>query len=91
MSDAIVSLQHGEKYPLDAPDAWWKGPAGQAPPLAKDWAHLAARGVIADLQDRGGIKQQLTQEIDEDTRVEIINSLAEIIREAKNYCRRSVV
>lgn len=49
------------------------------PPPPTDWAHAAARGVLADLLDRKGIKHGFT-DVEEDTRVEIVQSLAEIIR-----------
>lgn len=76
-SEAKRSLQHGDKFPFDAPDGWEVG--DPVPP--KDWAHRAARGVLADLCDRRGIKWGF-QEIDEDVRVEVVESLAGIIRAA---------
>lgn len=73
--DTQHSLETGRLFPLDAPD-------GGPPPAAKDWAHAAARGVIADLQDRRQIKDCLNSNLSEDVRVEIIEALAAIIREA---------
>lgn len=70
----------GARYPYDAPDAWWDADL-RGPCPAKDWAHAAARGVIDDLCDRNGIKNQFNQ-VDQDVRVEIVSSLATIIREA---------
>lgn len=79
---AKQKLKHGNDFPLDAPDAWWEGDATNPPP-PKDWAHAAARGVIADLQDRRGIKHELERgNLDEDIRAEIVDALAAIIREA---------
>lgn len=69
-------LDFGRKYPYDEPD----NHHGK-PPRAKDWAHAAARGIIADLRDRTKIKFGF-DEIAEDIRVEIVESLAAIIREA---------
>ena len=80
MSDAQRTLGHGAKFPYDAPDAWWDS-TGDNPPAAEDWAHAAARGVISDLTGRSGIKHGFAN-IDEDIRVEIVASLAEIIRVA---------
>ncbi len=80
MDIAKHRLEHGAKFPYDADDKWWNG-GGENPPPAKDWAHAAARGVLADLNDRGGIKHGFN-EIDEDVRAEIVESLAEIIRRA---------
>lgn len=82
MDIAQHTLDRGAKYPYDAPDSWWEGDGDErvAPP-AVDWAHAAARGVLADLNDRKGIKQGF-YEIDEKIRVEIVSSLAEIIRRA---------
>ena len=47
---------------------------------AADWAQLAAQAVIADLQDRRGIKRGF-EGVDEDVRIEIVQTLAAIIRE----------
>ena len=80
MSDAYSKIVLGNTFPFDASDEWWKDetPVPMVPP---DWAHAAARGVIADLKDRRGIKHCLERsEIDEDTRTEIIESLASSIR-----------
>lgn len=71
-------IKSGREYPYDAPDGWVHGK--QAPPEI-DSAHAAARGILADLSDRLGIKKVL-YEIDEDIRIDIINSISEIIRQA---------
>lgn len=77
---AKISLELGARYPYDAPDDWWSN--GQSATLpATDKAHEAARGILHDLQDRKGIKTAFLN-IDEETRKEIIDSLAEIIRQA---------
>lgn len=77
------SLRHGEKFPFDAPESWWNEPSGKAsPPPATDWAHAAARGVLADLQDRRGIKRGF-EDLDEEVRVDIVSALAAIIRAAR--------
>lgn len=75
------TLRQSREYPYDAPDAWWEG-NGNNPPAAKDWAHAAARGVLSDLQDRGGIKHGFAN-IDQDIRLDIVNALADIIRLAR--------
>ena len=80
---AVVALESGSEFPFDAPDAWWHREDEPVPPPAKDWAHRAARGVLYNLSDRRGIKQGLqVLSIDEDTRIEIVDALAAIIREA---------
>lgn len=79
MSDSSFSLKHGNEFPYDAPNEWWNESSGKNPPPPKDWAHSAARGIIANLQDRRGIKHELSN-IDEETRAEIIHTLADIIR-----------
>jgi hypothetical protein len=68
MSGPETTLKHGQEFPYDES----AGPS-------KDWAHAAARGVIADLADRRGIKNGF-YDVDEDIREEIVASLAEIIR-----------
>ena len=76
-------ISHGNRFPFDASNDWWHQTGNEKPPKSKDWAHSAARGVIANLQDRQGIKFELVcEKIDEDLRVEIIESLAAIIRKA---------
>ena len=81
---AEFRLRHGAKYPFDAPDSWWEAEHTPEPPLATDWAHRAARGVLCDLMDRRGIKRGF-EELDEDVRVEIAESLAAIIRLANPH------
>ena len=46
-----------------------------------DRAHLAALGIMADLLDRGGIKDMLAR-IDQDVKPGIVTDIAAIIREA---------
>ena len=72
-------LKHGNSFPLDAPDSWWES-TGDNPPLPIDKAHATARGVIAELQDRRGIKNGFDN-LDEDIRKEIVEKLADIIRQ----------
>ena len=76
------TLKHGLKYPYDAPDEWKEGDR-KDPPAPDDWAHAAARGILADLNDRREIKQGFAN-IDQGIRVEIAQSLARIIRAAKD-------
>lgn len=78
--DNLKSLRHGNRFPFDAPDSWWE--STDEPPAFDDWAHAAARGVLADLQDRRGIKDGFNR-IDEDTRKQIVLDLAGIIRQAR--------
>jgi hypothetical protein len=75
---ATHTLERGEKFPFDASDTWWKESGGKSPPKSATWSQYAARGILADLTDRRGIKQGF-DEIDEDVRAEIVESLAEII------------
>lgn len=72
-------LVFAAQSPYDAPDAW-RGSVAPAPP-AKDWAHAAARGVLAELCGRAGIDTAL-ESIDEETRIEIVSTAAAIIRAA---------
>lgn len=78
---AEIRLAHGAEFPYDAPDAWWEASPVQPGPPPQDWAHAAARGVVADLTDRRDIKRGFEQ-IDEAIRAEIVETLAEIIRAA---------
>lgn len=71
---AKSSLEMGEKFPYDDfPDD------SDTPSPAVDWAHAAARGVLADLEGRRGVGQEL-ERVDDETRVELVQSVAEIIR-----------
>lgn len=82
MTDAERCLDMGDKFPYDAPDSFWEYEGEtNIPPAPKHWAHRAARGVIADLQDRRSIKNGF-DDIDELTRAEIVESLTEIIKQA---------
>lgn len=80
--DVKSRLAHGAKYPYDAPDSWWQQDGEPVPPPATDWAHKAARGVLADLGDRHTIKRGF-ENIPEDIRAEIVDTLAAIIRHAQ--------
>ena len=73
------AIIHGNAFPFDASDAWWSGSGEPYPP--KDWAHSAARGSIANLEVRQGVRHALAG-IDETTRKEIVSTLANIIRYA---------
>ncbi|WP_186257830.1 DUF551 domain-containing protein [Burkholderia gladioli] len=81
--DAEVRLDYemSAKWPFDASDAWWNDDSRYVAPPAVDSAHAAARAIIRDLSDRGGIKRGF-ENIDEETRVEIVKKLAAIIRAA---------
>jgi hypothetical protein len=68
-TDAERACDKGAEYPYD----------GHRP--EQDWAHKAARGVLYDLSDRGGIKHVL-RDVEYDVRIDIVDSLAAIIREA---------
>lgn len=78
---AQATLKAGAENPYDAPDDFYD--AEDTAPPAKDWAHAAARGVMHDLSDRRGIKRH-TENVAEDVRAELVQSLAEIIRAASD-------
>lgn len=75
-----LAIQIGNSYPFDASDNWREGSVHAKPPAPASEYHRAARAVIADLQDRSGIKQELDN-IDEETRIEIVDNIAAIIKE----------
>lgn len=68
--DAQHALDMGAKYPYDAEDV-------PTPPV--DWAHAAARGVLADLCDRRGINWEF-ESVDTEVRIDIVEALSAIIR-----------
>lgn len=80
---AFNKLMFGMRYPYDASDEWLEQDGGE--PIDKShWSTNAARGVIADLRGRGGIKYGFDN-VDEDVRLEIVEALAGIIRAAKDH------
>lgn len=81
MDIAKHRLEHGARYPYDAGADFWEDRTKELPP-ATDWAHAAARGVLADLLDRRGIKWEL-EKVDHEVRAELTQSMAEIIRLAR--------
>lgn len=83
LAQAKAKLEHGAQYPYDRPDN------GTEPRAEEDWAHRAARGILADLTDRRGVGQEL-KVCDGEIRMDIIDKAAWIIRAAseedtKNY------
>lgn len=78
--NANLCLNRGDTYPYDDPNRFNDDGIPVVP--ARDWAHRAARGILADLSDRRGIKHELEM-VDDDVRIELTESLAEIIRQAK--------
>ena len=86
MSDAQTRLEQGARFPYDAPDKWWHS-SGSEPPPSANWAHYAARGILADLTDRRGIKQGF-DDIDEDVRSEMAMTLTDIILAAFDGIKR---
>ena len=81
MTDAERLLALADKYPYDVPDGWADDPNRQ-PAAYEDWAHRAANGAVQSLQCRQGF-DDVFHGIEEDTRVEIVSELAEVIRTAK--------
>lgn len=74
MSDPERELKFGNEHPYD------HGQRDADVVLhSDDWSYRAARGVLSDLLDRKGIKWEL-QKVDIPTRVEIVQSMAAIIK-----------
>lgn len=69
------TLNHGLEFPYME--------ISQEDLVKKDWAVKAVFGILADLTDRRGVKQELNN-VDEDVRGEMVESLAAIIRLAKS-------
>jgi hypothetical protein len=75
------ALAHGADFPYDGGGEFWTK-IDVPPPPAVDWAHRAARGVLADLSDRQGIKHELYN-VDYSVREELTAAIAAVIREAE--------
>jgi hypothetical protein len=69
---AMNAINMGKVYPYDE----------EGPVTSPDWAYTAARGIFADLSDRGSISHELDM-VEQDTRSELVELVAEIIRQAK--------
>ena len=80
---ARLYLIIGNHFPHDADNAWWNDERTRGVPPAKDWAHKAARGILRKLKDQRDCAG-LNAMGDEAARVEIVEAIAEIIREARN-------
>jgi hypothetical protein len=82
---AMSSIDIGNRYPFDATNEWWNSEDEEKDSLpvyegVPSWTVTAARGIIGNLTDRRGIKQELSiHNIDEDVRQEIIHTIAKII------------
>lgn len=79
------TLARGKEFPYDFTYAEWEL-RKNSPPEDVDWALDAARGVLADLTDRRGIKQGFCG-VDDDIKKEIVRDLADIIRLAQRGMR----
>lgn len=74
--------EHGQEFPFDATDEWWSSDdLDDGPPPPIDWAHAAARGIIADIQSREDLCDIFAHsEFDAETRVNMVLTMAAIIR-----------
>lgn len=77
---AMQRVTAGNAYPYDAPDNWWRNTtAREIPP--RNWAHAAARGVMAELRtDPNDIHR--IQDADQIARDRLVHMLELIIRAA---------
>jgi len=76
----LLRVHAGNEYPYDAPDNWWKNVAPKEIP-PRNWAHAAARGVMAELRG-DSLNSRGLLEADEETRDALIHMLELIIRAA---------
>lgn len=76
MSDHSREIEMGNLYPYDNDSEL----DDREPPV--DWAHTAARAILYDLNDRRGIKESFAG-VDHSIRVEIVEKMAGIIRQAE--------
>lgn len=74
-------LNSGMRYPFDAEE---RGADDPILPEPGDWAMRAARGIIDDFDDRGAAMNEAfhPEKIELETRIEIIDVMAAIMREA---------
>jgi hypothetical protein len=71
LMDARPKIEHALKHPYD-------GIKGMPATVPLGWAHVAARGILADLTDRRGLDHEFNN-IDEATRREIVEAMADIV------------
>lgn len=74
------TITDADNLPYDFPLEATVSELSLTPQPARNWQHRAARAVIADLQNRWGISEELSL-IDPDIRQSIVRSLEEIISE----------
>jgi hypothetical protein len=76
----MSAIERGECFPFDGSDEFWSSDISVPPAPSRDWIHVAARGIMADVTDRRGIKQafQVCDWLEAD-RVKLVNDLCEII------------
>jgi len=86
---ARSALARGDARPFDASEEWhrenWDRDPAVNPPLADDWAHRAARGIVDELSDDHGAKLEDAfhlERIREGDRRAIVETMAAIIRQA---------
>lgn len=84
---AEEALEYGRQMPFDAPEWWWNSSDDLPPPRPRDWAHKAARGVMAELQGRVGIKDSLG-DVPHALARDVVLVIAEVIRLAESRRRR---
>lgn len=77
-------LLSASRHPYDASDEWRESWPSPPPPEPADWAIAAARGIIHNLLDRRAIKRGF-ENVDEDVRIEIVETIAVIIRIAEEW------
>ena len=78
---ALKALDHGARVPFDDPMPGFN--PDQAPPPARSWAHAAARGVYASLEDTNVLHRH--QDVYEaEKRSEIIDGMTDIIQMAND-------
>ena len=83
---AQVALRYGAQMPVDIDIPREMDPDDFKPPRCGDWALRAARGVVAEMQGRVGIKE-VVAESDPEQIKDFLKVVAEIIRVADHRRR----
>lgn len=81
---ALRFLSYGENSPFDGRQIEIGGDFILPPEETGDWAMKAARGIIAELEGRGGVYSEAFHPgfVDDESRVEIVDVIAEVMRQA---------
>ncbi len=82
-NDVDWTIKHSNKYAYDRVGDEAREEEGYSTPKGTDWSIIAARAVLGDMSDRGGVRHELDS-IDYEVRDEMVETLANIIKKVSD-------